>query len=179
MPDRDALLALLRESAPVFTGSFRTLTPGQFHFRPAPGRWTIAETAEHVIVSEVGSVRLMRGRMLREPAPAEVLAATAGADERIERRLGQRDRAFAAPDIVLPTGRWSTPDEMVGVFEDARAAAMELVARTDLDLASHAAPHPVLGPLTGLQWAHFLVRHCLRHVEQIEETKAAEGYPTS
>jgi len=28
-----------------------------------------------------------------------------------------------------------------------------------------------------LQWAYFLVRHCLRHVEQIEETKQAPGYP--
>lgn len=179
MPDRASLIALLRDSAGVFTGSFGGLSQPQFHFRPEPDRWSIAETAEHVIVAEAGSARLMRGRMIRNPTPPEVLAATAGADDRIERRLVVRDRRYPAPDFVLPEGRWSTPAAMEAAFTESRAAVVEFLETTSLDLSAFAAPHPALGPLTGLQWAHFLVRHCLRHVEQIEEVKATAGYPAA
>jgi hypothetical protein len=177
MPDRSELVTLLRDSAAVFTGAFRGLDPAQFHFSPGPGRWSIAQTVEHVILAETGSVKLMRGRMAREAAPPDVLAATEGGDERIERRLGRRTAAFPAPDFVLPTGQWTRPDEMEAAFLEARSAAVEFLETSPLDLARHAAAHPALGPLTALQWAHFLVRHCLRHVEQIDEVKAAAGYP--
>lgn len=179
MPDREGLIAQLRDSAGVFTGSFRGLSLPRFHFKPGPDRWSIAETAEHVIVAEVSSVKLMRGRMIRNPTPPDVLAATAGGDERIERRLAVRDRSYPAPEFVLPEGRWRDPAEMEAVFTESRAAVIEFLETTPLDLNSVAAPHPALGPLTGFQWAHFLVRHCLRHVEQIEEVKATAGYPAT
>lgn len=179
MPDRDSLIPMLRSSAEVFLGSFRGLSPSQLGFRPAPGRWSIAETAEHVVVAEVGSSKLMRGRMIREPTDPAVLAATEGGDERIDARLLVRARAFPAPDFVLPTGRWASAAEMVEVFEESRRATIEFLSSTPLDLGSYAAPHPALGPLTGLQWAYFLVRHCLRHVEQIDEVKGVAGYPTA
>jgi hypothetical protein len=173
MPDRATLVTLLRESARTFTDSFRDLPPDRLHFRPALGRWSVAETAEHVILAEVGSGKLMRGRMVREAPPPDLLAATADGDERIERRLARRDRQFPAPDFVLPTGRWATAAEMIPVFDESRFATIDFLEKTELDLGRYAAPHPALGPLTGLQWAYFLVRHCLRHVEQIEETKSA------
>lgn len=177
MPDRDTLIGLLRDSAGVFTRSFRDLSQSRFHFKPGPDRWSIAENAEHVTVAELGSVKLMKGRLIRGPTPPDVLAATAGADERIEQRLAVRDRRYPAPEFVLPEGRWSTPAEMEAVFTESRAALIEFLETTPLDLSAFAAPHPALGPLTGLQWAHFLARHCLRHVEQIEEVKATAGYP--
>ncbi|MEZ4587630.1 MAG: DinB family protein [Gemmatimonadales bacterium] len=177
MPDRDALLPMLRSSMATFIESFGSLGEPQLRFKEGPDRWSIAETAEHVILSEIGSGKLMRGRMIREPTPPELLAATADGDERVDRRLRARDQRFAAPDFVRPVGTWPTAQAMVEAFEESRLATIEFLATTPLDLTSYAAPHPALGPLTGLQWAHFLVLHCLRHVEQIEETKRAPGYP--
>lgn len=177
MPDRDTLLVMLRNSAAVFTASFRDLPSSRFHFPPANGKWTIAQTAEHVVLAEVGSGKLLRGRLSREPAPPDVLAATEGADARIDARLRVRDRVHPAPDFVMPTGRWQDPGEMAQAFAEGRQATIDFLQSTPLDLTRHAAPHPALGPLTGLQWAYFLVRHCLRHVDQIEEVKASPGYP--
>lgn len=177
MPDRDRLVALLRESATRFVDSFRATSEPQFHFKPEPGRWSIAETAEHVIVSETGSAKLIRGKLIREPSPPELLAATVDGDARVDARLTQRGKAFAAPEFVLPTGRWSTPREMVDVFEESRNATIDFILTTEVDLTAFAAPHPALGPLNGHQWAYFLVRHAERHVDQIESVKRHPSYP--
>ncbi|MBM4185688.1 MAG: DinB family protein [Gemmatimonadetes bacterium] len=177
MPDRDRLVALLRESATRFVDSFRATSDGQFHFKSGPERWSIAEVAEHVIISETGSAKLMRGRLVREAPTPELLAATADGDARVDARLTPRDNAFAAPDFVLPTGRWNTPREMVEVFEESRNGTIDYLLATGLDLTKFVAPHPALGPLNGHQWAYFLVRHAERHTDQIEAVKRHPSYP--
>lgn len=177
MLDRTTLVGLLQESAITFVDSIRGTTGAQFHFKPAAGRWSIAETAEHVIVAETGSSKLIRGKMLKEPATAEQLAQAVGGEARVDARLRTRDTPFQAPDFVLPTGRWSSVREMVEAFEESRAATIDFLLTTEVDLTRYVAPHPALGSLTGLQWAYFIVRHGERHVEQIEEVKSTPGYP--
>lgn len=177
MIGKDGVRVMLGESGGRFTGAFRGMTEGAFHFKMARDRWSIAETVEHVTVAEVGSGKLIRGRLVREASPPELVAETALGEARIDARLLKRDRVFPAPEFVLPTGRWRTPDEMIAVFEESRRATIDFIATTELDLTKFAAPHPALGPLNGLQWAYFLVRHCLRHLDQINEIKAAAGYP--
>ena len=177
MIDAETLIPMLSESADRFVSSFRELSPAQFSFRERSDRWSIAETAEHVIAAETGSAKLMAGKLIREAPPAELLASTHDGESRIDRRLGKRDQFFPAPEFVLPKGRWTTAIEMIDVFTTARNGTIALLRRTDLDLTKFAAAHPALGPLNGHQWAYFLVRHALRHVEQIEETKRAAGYP--
>jgi hypothetical protein len=177
MIDAETLIPMLSESADRFVISFRDLSPGQFTFREAPDRWSIAETAEHVIAAETGSAKLMAGKLIREAPPPELLAATHDGEHRIDQRLGKRDKYFPAPEFVLPKGRWSTAAEMIEVFTTARNSTIALLRRADLDLSRFAAQHPALGPLNGHQWAYFLVRHALRHIEQIEETKRAADFP--
>jgi hypothetical protein len=177
MIDRQQLVILLRDSATSFLDSFRGTTASQFHFKPGPDRWSIAETAEHVTLAETGSGKLLRGKLTRDPASADLLAATEGALARIDARLQRRDQAFPAPEFVLPTGRWQTPRDVVAIFEESRNATIDFLLTTELNLDRYAAPHPALGPLTGSQWAYFMVRHAERHVEQIDEIKRSAGFP--
>jgi len=177
MPSRDELLPMLRSSMATFVESFRDLSPAQLDFKERSDRWSVMETVEHVVLSEVGSGKLMRGRMVRGPTPPEILAATRDGDQRVDDRLLVRQKGFQAPDIVLPVGTWPSARAAEEAFLESRTATIAFLESTPLDLSTYAAPHPALGPLTGLQWAYFLVRHCLRHVEQIEEVKAAKGYP--
>jgi len=177
MNDRTRLIALLRESGSTFTGSFRDVRQHQFHFVPAPGRWSIAQTAEHVTLAESGSRKLITRKLIAAEAPPEALAAAVGGMDRIDRRLLKRGQILPAPDFVMPTGKWQTPDEIVAVFDESRQATILFLETTELDLEKYVAPHAALGPLDGHQWAYFLVRHCLRHVEQIDEVKQAPDYP--
>ncbi len=175
--DKARLITMLRDSASTFVGSFAGLTQAQFHFKPGPDRWSIAETAEHVIVAETGSGKLLAGKLTREPTAPEVLAATADGEARVDARLGNRDRVFPAPEFVLPKNRWQTPEEMAAVFTGSRSATITLLETSPIDFTQYAFPHVALGPLNGHQWAYFMVRHALRHVEQIEGNKRVSGYP--
>ena len=177
--DRGRLVGLLRSSEASFVGSFQDLDEARFHFKPAPDRWSIAETAEHVVLAETGSGKLLAGRLTRDPTPAEILASTRNAETRIDARLTPGGTAFAAPEWVLPTGRWRTPSQMAKVFTDSRDATIRLMETSPIDFGQYAYPHVVFGPLTGYQWAYFMVRHAERHVRQIEGTKQAPGYPSS
>jgi hypothetical protein len=177
MIDKPSLLTLLETSGGTFVDSFRTLDQSQFHFKPGPDRWSIAEIAEHVIVAETGSGRLLGGRLTREPTPPEVLAQSVGAEARIDARLGLEAPRVPAPEFVLPKGRWQTPAEMVTVFTESRQATIRLLATSELDFRAYAFPHAVLGPLDGLQWAYFMARHALRHADQIETIKRLPAFP--
>lgn len=177
MTDRSQLIEGLERSAAGFTAAFQGLTAAQFHFKPGPDRWSIAETAEHVIVAETGSGKLVRGKLVREEAAPELIEAARDGAAKVDRRLLKRDTPFPAPDFVVPTGRWSTPDEMIAVFDESRQATIVFLKATPLDLTRFVALHPALGPLNGEGWLLFLIRHCVRHIDQIEETKAAPGYP--
>jgi DinB superfamily len=177
MIDRIRLLELLRESSTTFQSSFSSVSAAQFAFKPEPNRWSIAETAEHVVLAETGSGRLFQGRLTRDPTPPEVLEATQGGEDRIDARLVNRGTSFPAPEFVLPTGRWKTAIEMIQAFNESRNRTIDTIERALHDYTRFAFPHPALGPLNGHQWAYFLVRHALRHVEQIDEVKQARGYP--
>ncbi|MDX2060668.1 MAG: DinB family protein [Gemmatimonadales bacterium] len=177
MLNRHELASLLRSSGKTFSDSFRDLDQTRFGFKPGPGRWSIAENVEHVIVSETGSVRLIRGKLLREPTPPEDLAAAADGWARVEARLSPGSGAVEAPDFVRPTGRWQTPAEMLEAFESSRAGLIEFIETTEHDLTRHAALHPRLGMLDGWQWAYFIALHGLRHAAQIDAVKRDPGYP--
>jgi hypothetical protein len=177
--DRARLVGLLRTSGATFVGSFQDLDLDQFHFKPAPDRWSVAETAEHVTLAETGSGKLLGGRLTRDPTPPEVLATTRDAEARIDARLTSTGPGFPAPEFVVPTGRWRTPTEIAKVFADSREATIRLLETSPIDFGQYAYPHVVFGPLTGYQWAYFMVRHAERHVRQIEGIKQAPGYPSA
>ena len=65
--DRAALLDILTASAARFRAATRGLTDAQWNHRPAPDKWSSAELAEHLALSEEVMPRLAR-KALSEPA---------------------------------------------------------------------------------------------------------------
>ena len=51
-PDRQQLLDVLTASGGRFQAATRTLTDTQWNHRPAPGKWSAADLAEHLALSE-------------------------------------------------------------------------------------------------------------------------------
>lgn len=176
MPDKAALVDLLRRSGAAFPAAFRGISPKQFFAKPGPDHWSIAETVEHVTIVELGSGKLIRTKLTESEPDADQLAQAEGATARIEARLGANSAAFQAPERVLPKGRWSSADEMIAVFEEHRAATIEFIEATPLDLTRYVAPHPRFGPINGLDWAYFLALHSDRHIGQIERIKRSPAY---
>jgi uncharacterized damage-inducible protein DinB len=148
----------------------------QQNFRPAEDRWSIADCMEHLTVVESNVLRGIQ-KVLQSP-PETRQNEVQGKEWAILEKVPAREGRVRGPAEVMPQGRWLDFDELLRQFEAARERSLRFSAVTQADLRSHFFPHPILGLLDCYQWLLFLAAHCERHVRQMEEVKAAPGYPS-
>ncbi len=160
-----------------FLKSISGLSEKQWNFKPAPDRWSAAEVAEHIAVSESAIAGMVKERVLKSPAAPENREQVKGKDELILEKVPDRSVKAKAPEFLQPTHRWATREELTKAFEQSRAANIEFVRTTDEDLRDHFGPHPVFGLLDGYQWMLLVAAHSARHTAQIEEVKADPNFP--
>jgi uncharacterized damage-inducible protein DinB len=174
--EREFALQQFQTTRDNFLKSISGLSQKQWTFKPGPDRWSIAEVAEHITVSETTIFGVIQ-RSLQSPAAPEKREQVKGRDEMILTRVPDRSHKAQAPEILRPTGRWATETELTKAFEDARKANMEYIRTTNDDLRDHFFDHPVFGTLDGYQWLLLISTHSARHTAQIEEVKADPNFP--
>ena len=173
--ERDSLLKHLQQTRKAFLDVASNLSDTQWAFRPGPDRWSIAEIAEHIAISETTILQLVTEKMLK--APAIPRQPNTVSDETLLAWLLDRTSKFQAPEMLRPTNRWATRDALMKDFLAAREKTMTYVGATPDDLHGHGGPHPVFKMLDGYQWLLLLSGHSARHIAQIEEVQATAGYP--
>lgn len=171
--DRAALVAHLERTGAKFEKSIDGLSQAQWSYRTAPERWSAAEVAEHVAAAE-GFIRGYIEPMMNEEPSAELLA-NARKDS-IDEAVVDRSKKFQAPEPLMPTKKYATPAEALAAFRAERQKTIAFV-KNGGDFRLHAGVNPVAGPLDAYGWVKFLSAHSERHTLQIEEIKAAAGYP--
>jgi hypothetical protein len=175
--ERAAALTSLQATRDAFLKSIAGLSEKQWRFKPAPDRWSVAEVAEHIAVSESSLLALVQTKFMTSPADPAKRAEVAGKDQVILERVPDRSRKAQAPEFLKPTNRWATEGELTKAFEDSRKATMDYIRTTDDDLRDHFGPHPLLGTLDAYQWILLISAHSERHTKQIEEVKADANFP--
>jgi hypothetical protein len=175
--EREAALKNLQATHDAFLKSIAGLSEKQWKFKPAPDRWSVAEVAEHITVSEGMIFGMVQGKVMAGPATPEKRAEVKVTDEQILQLLPDRSHKAQAPEFLKPTGRFATREELVKTFEDERKATMDYVRTSNDDFRDHFGPHPLLGPLDGYQWILLISGHSERHTKQIEEVKADPNFP--
>ena len=175
--ERDAALKLYQTTHDNFIKSISGLSQKQWTFKPAPDRWSVAEVAEHITVSETTIMGLIQHPLMQSPAAPDKREQVKGKDQLILQRMPDRSHKAQAPEMLRPTGRWATEADLAKAFEDARKANMEYVRTTNDDLRDHFFDHRVFGTLDGYQWLILLASHSARHTAQIEEVKADPNFP--
>jgi uncharacterized damage-inducible protein DinB len=173
--DRDFAIKYLEETRQKFLASIDGLSDAQWTFKAAPDRWSIAEVAEHIAVSETTILQLVTDKIVSAPPAPD--SAERISDQKMIDALVDRTARFQAPEMLRPTNRWSTRDALRKDFNAARDKTAAYVRETKDDLRGHAAPHPVLKSLDGYQWVLLIAAHSARHTAQIEEVKTAPAYP--
>jgi FAD/FMN-containing dehydrogenase len=169
--DRDFALSQLHASRKTFLDAITGLSPAQWRFKPAPDRWSIAECAEHAVLSE----DFMFGRVheiLKGPATPDKKSAVSN-DELMKSWLDRSQKAQATA-ATQPTGRWATPAKLAEQFKQRRERTLEYVRTTQDALRSHFAD---TGGQDAYQWLLAIAGHTERHVLQINEVKADPRYP--
>jgi hypothetical protein len=175
--EREAALKSLQATHDAFLKSIAGLSEKQWKFKPAPDRWSVAEVAEHIAVSESLIFAMVQRQIMTSAAAPEKRAEDKMTDEQILQRIPDRSHKAQAPEFLKPTSRWATQAELIRAFEESRKATMDYVRTTNDDLRDHFGPHPIFGPLDAYQWILLISAHSERHTKQIEEVKADPNFP--
>jgi uncharacterized damage-inducible protein DinB len=175
--ERDRAVEYLKQTQKDFLAAIAGVSEAQWKFKAAPDRWSIAETAEHIAVTEQTIWDLVSGKIMKSPATPEKKAEVKGKDETILTVIPDRSRKAQAPERLKPTGKWATQAALVKDFEATRAKEITYVADTKEDLRSHFEEHPFLKTIDAYQWLILNGAHCKRHTAQILEVKADPNYP--
>jgi hypothetical protein len=175
--ERDHAVAELESSRKAFLEATSGLSEGQWNFKPAPDRWSIAECAEHIGVTEAFILNLITEQAVKGPAEPEKRAQVQGKDATIMPMALDRSAKFRAPEIIQPTRRWATSGEITKNVLESRARTIEFVSTTQADLRDHFMDHPVFKTLDTYQWILLTSAHMRRHTLQILEVKGDPNFP--
>src|SRR5438128_9091601 len=81
--DRDKAVAELEGSRQAFLDATKGLSPAQWNFKAGPDRWSIAECAEHIALSEEFIFGVVTKQVMSSPVTPEKRDAVKGKDESI------------------------------------------------------------------------------------------------
>jgi hypothetical protein len=170
--ERDRLLSYLHATRRQILDAVAGLTPAQWRFKPAPEKWSIAEVVEHLAATE----DLLFGyamNYLDRPAPPP---AQQTETEAVVKGVTDRSRPANAPAELRPTGRWPAGPLLVNEFRTRRDSTIRYVNETKDPLRQR---HGRWGQnvLEVYQALFTIPAHAERHLAQINEVKAAPGYP--
>ena len=175
--ERAHIVKLLQDSQAEFLGLVSDLTDAQWTYQPAPDRWSVAQTAEHIVLAE-GLLFSKIEEALANPPNPDWEAKTRGKTEFIEKVMPDRSHKAQAPEPVQPHETW-TREETIGRYKAGRAKTLKFIEETDLPMKNHTSEHPfpVFNTLNAYQWLLYIPLHNMRHDQQIVEVKASAGFP--
>lgn len=174
--ERDRALSALHGTRKQFIDIVSSITPTQWNYKPSPNSWSIAEIAEHLVLTD----RLypgMTARMLKTPATPEQLKAAQGKDATVLATIPNREKKAQAPDVLVPKRSFATPQEAISAFKQARDTNLAYIRTTQDSLRNHTTDHMAVGTIDLYQWHLLLAAHTERHLAQMREVMAQPGFP--
>lgn len=175
--ERARVVKLLQDSQKEYLSYIENVNEAQWNWKPAPDRWSVGQTAEHILLAETALFGAVE-RALAAPANPDWEKATAGKTELLERVMPDRSHKAVAPESVQPQQRLSKA-EVIRRFNELRAKTIKFAQETQAPLKEHTWEHPfpIFKTLNAYQWLIYIPLHNLRHDQQIAEVKATPGYP--
>jgi hypothetical protein len=175
--ERSKVLHWLEESRQEFATSIDGVSEEQWKWKPAPERWSVGETAEHIVLAEALLFENVKNAMASAANPAWE-EQTKGKTEFIVQVMAPRLGKAQAPEPIVPRNGL-TLAQVKERFAQQRAEIEKFASDTNLALKEHTVVHPfpVFGTLNAYQWLIYIPLHTERHDKQIAEVKATAGYP--
>jgi len=120
---------------------------------------------------------------LRDTTKEKVMTAPAGeagrdlkkTDEAVLMMVPDRTHKAQAPEPLVPSNRFGSPEGSVKHFVESRSATEDFLKSTG-GLRDHVMDSP-LGKLDGYEFVLFIAAHSERHTKQINEVKADPNFP--
>jgi hypothetical protein len=175
--DRTKVLHWLEESSQEFHAAINGVSEEQWKWKPTPERWSVGETAEHIVLAEALLFDSVK-KAIASPANPAWEEQTKGKTEFIVQVMAPRLGKAQAPEPIVPRNGM-TLAQVQERFDQQRAEIVKFAADTNVPLKEHTEVHPfpVFGTLNAYQWLIYVPLHTERHDKQIAEVKATAGYP--
>ncbi len=170
--ERDFAMSSLHASRKLFLDAIAGLSDAQWKFKPAPDRWSIAEVAEHITLTEGFLYNLVTDKVMKTEAVTDRAPVKHEQDEELLARMRDRSKKAKASEEMSPKGKYPTPAAAAEAFKQERDRNIEYIRTTQDDLRSH-----VQGKMDGYQYFILIAGHAERHVAQMNEVKADPNYP--
>jgi DinB superfamily len=173
--ERDYALSALYASEKQFLDSLNGLSQGQLNFKPAPDRWSVFECAEHIAVAE-DTLFAYIPMIMKTPYVEKKLPVPEADDEKILVALTDRSHKANAPEVLKPTHRFASIEELKKHFVESRTRTLDYIRYTQDDLRHHQTQTP-MGDIDGYQFVLLIAGHSERHTLQIKEVMADPNFP--
>ena len=164
----EALERFLASTAAVLALLDETLGDERWRLRPEGEPWSLAETVEHVWLTDQSTLARLRDRLPASPIPPMEPRLP---DARITAALFEG--VPAPPGLAEPSGRFVAREEGVAALAKVRDGVVDAVRAHAPRLREHGLPHPVFGTLDGVQWILFLGAHTDNHLPQVRRLRDA------
>ncbi len=179
--ERQFAIGNLERTRKLVLEATKDVSAEQAKFKAGPERWSILEIAEHLGTIEDLLFGFATGQVMKIPSNFGLAERTVeqlkAADQQVLAGSVDRSKKGQAPEPAKPTGRYATLADAQKAFEEKRAKSIAYMRETQDDLRNHGSPSPGGGVLDAYQYLLILAGHAERHTLQINEVKAAAGYP--
>ena len=172
--DKDRALQYLESTKKNVLEATKGLSEAQWNFKPAPDRWSVAQVMEHIAAAEEYLLATTKEKVMTGPA-GEPGRDAKKIDEAVLMMVPDRSHKAQAPEPLVPTNRFGSPENSVRHFVESRAATEDFLKST-AGLRDHVMDSP-LGKLDGYEFVLFIAAHSERHTKQINEVKADPNFP--
>ncbi len=175
--ERAKAIKLLKDTQAETLEALEKLSDEQLKFKPAPDKWSVLETAEHIMMAESLLFGAVQGAVASKANP-EWETKTKGKNELLERVLPDRSGKAQAPESIVPSGKL-TSEEVIAKYKAARGKTLKFAEETELPLKAHTFDHPfpIFSTLNAYQWLIYIPLHNVRHNKQIAEVRANANFP--
>jgi hypothetical protein len=175
--EKEHALRYLESTKQDVLDATKGLSDVQWNFKPASDRWSVAQVMEHIAAAEdFIRVNLVQDKVMTLPA-GEPGRDVKKIDVAVEAMVPDRSRKAQAPDPLVPTNRFGSPEGSLKHFLESREITEQFL-RSTAGLRDHVMDGPV-GKMDGYEFVLFIAAHSERHVKQINEVKASPNFPKS
>lgn len=174
--DRKEITKYLKKTRTELIKKVESLTQEQWHYKPAPEVWSIAEICEHILKAESVVLKRVDNPEAMEYKPELLENYKEKGAEMIAFIVGRQEK-FQAPDPVAPSGSIESPEEFITAFEKRRDETVEFVKSIDKPIKAYYEVFGPVGEVNGYHWLMFISAHTERHMIQLAEVLDSSGFP--
>ena len=174
--ERKSAISLMKDTRAEVLKSVKDLTQAQLNFKTVPDHWSVKECVYHIAISEKNLWGMLEAT-LKSPANPEKRSEIKVTDDQFVKMTEDRTNKVQTAEPFEPKNTpYQSLDQALEAFKTTRLDHIKYLKSTTEDLRNHVVQMP-FGWIDCYQLCLMIAAHSNRHRQQIDEVKAAPGFP--